>query len=120
MALNYLDFDYSEDTEEVGMFEAMASTGPQQVEAVHAEIVEVLDWAHATFPDRRGPVGDGGDWDYDLQGMRETTAPETIEFDEHTHALQVRLGAAGAPRHTLTLSITGTSEFCEAFRQRFG
>lgn len=118
--MRYLDFDYSEDTAGIGVFDAMASTGTQQAAAVRAEAAEVLAWAHATFPGRRGPVGEGGDWDYDLQGMRETTAPETIEFDEHTHALQVRLGAAGAPRHTLTLSVTGTSEFCEAFRQRFG
>lgn len=119
MALNYLDFDYSEDTEDVGMFEAMASTGPQQIAAVHAEIVEVLDWAHATFPGRRGPVGDGGDWDYDLQGMREIASSETIEFDAHTRQLDIRLGPPGSPRHTVTLSITGTREFCEAFRQRF-
>lgn len=119
MTLNYLDFDYSEDTADVGMFDAMASTGPQQVAAVHAEIIEVLGWAHASFPGRRGPVGDGGDWDYDLQGMREIASAETIEFDEHTRQLEVRLGPAGSPRHTVILSITGTREFCEAFRQQF-
>lgn len=119
MTLNYLDFDYSEDTEDVGTFDAMAATGPQQVAAVHAEIVEVLVWAHSTFPERRGPVGDGGDWDYDLQGMQEIASPEIIEFHEHTRELLVRLGPPGSPRHTITLSITGTREFCEAFRQRF-
>jgi hypothetical protein len=120
MTLNYLDFDYSEDTEDIGVFDAMASTGPQQIAAVHAEIVQVLEWAHANFAGRRGPVGDGGDWDYDLQGMQEITVPEAIDFDPHTHRLQVHAGPAATPRHTITLSISGTREFCGAFRLRFG
>ena len=39
MTLDYLDFDYSEDTEGVGVFDAMASTGAEQVAAVRAEVV---------------------------------------------------------------------------------
>ena len=42
MTLNYLDFDYSEDTEGVGVFDAMATIGPQQVGAVHAEIEQLI------------------------------------------------------------------------------
>ncbi|MBT2299553.1 hypothetical protein J7E70_03650 [Variovorax paradoxus] len=95
MTLNYLDFDYSEDTEGIGVFDAMAATAPDQAAAVDAEIALVLDWASASFPDRRGPVGDGGDWDYDLQDMQE-----------------------GGWR-TVTLSISGTREFCAAFSLRF-
>ncbi|MGJ7509212.1 hypothetical protein [Variovorax sp. GT1P44] len=119
MTLDYLDFDYSEDTEGVGVFDAMATTSPQQVAAVHAEIVQVLDWAHATFPGRRGPVGDGGDWDYDLQGMQEVTIAETIEFDKDAHRVRVRAGEPATPRHTVTVSISGTPEFCDAFRAQF-
>jgi hypothetical protein len=119
MTLDYLDFDYSEDTEGVGVFDAMATTGPQQVAAVHAEIVQVLEWAHATFPGRRGPVGDGGDWDYDLQGMQEVTIAETIEFDEDAHRVRVRAGQPTTPRHTVTVSISGTPEFCAAFSAQF-
>lgn len=119
MTLDYLDFDYSEDTEGVGVFDAMATTGPQQVAALHAEIVQVLDWAHATFPGRRGPVGDGGDWDYDLQGMQEVTIAETIEFDEDAHRVRVRAGRPATPRHTVTMSISGTPEFCAAFGAQF-
>ncbi len=119
MTLNYLDFDYSEDTEGIGVFDAMASTGPQQVAAVHAEIVTVLDWAHANFPGRRGPVGEGGEWDYDLQGMREASTPETVDYDPATRALKVQAGPAGATRHTVSLSIGGTPEFCAAFGSQF-
>lgn len=119
MTLNYLYFDYGEDTEGVGTLEAMASTWPEQVPAVQAEIARVLDWAYAAFPDRRGPIGEGGDWDYDLQGMQEFTAPETIQYDEATRQLSVQVGPTGKPRHTVTVSISGTSEFCSAFRQQF-
>ncbi|CAN7166752.1 MULTISPECIES: hypothetical protein [unclassified Variovorax] len=95
MTLNYLDFEYSEDTQGIGAFDAMASTAPDQAAAVDAEIALVLDWASASFPDRRGPVGDGGDWDYDLQDTQE------------------------AGWRTVTLSISGTREFCAAFSLRF-
>ena len=42
MTLNYLEFDYSEDAEYMGTFEALASVSPAQVAAVHAEVAEVL------------------------------------------------------------------------------
>ena len=114
MSLRYLDFDYSEDTEDIGVFEAMATTGPQQAAAVHAEIIEAL-------PGRRGPVGDGGgEWDYDLQAMQELTVPQTLEYDEARGRLEVRTGPACTPRHTVTLTISGTPAFCAAFRDRFG
>ena len=119
MTLDYLDFDYSEDTEGVGVFDAMASTGPQQVAAVHAEIVRVLDWAHSTFGERGAPVDDGGEWDYDLQGMQEISRPETLDFDPVERRLGVRQGPPGTPRHTVTLSISGTPAFCAAFRREF-
>jgi hypothetical protein len=118
MALDYLDFDYSEDTEGIGVFDAMATTGPQQVAAVHSEIARVLDWAHANFPGR-GPVGEGGDWDYDLQGVQEVSIEETIEFDEGAHRVRVRVGQPTMPRHTVTLSIGGTPAFCAAFSAEF-
>lgn len=120
MTLNYLHFDCGEDTDGVGTLEAMASTWPEQVKAVQAEVARVLDWAYAAFPDRRGPIEEGGDWDYDLQAMQEFTAPETIHYDEVTRLFSTHVGAAGKPRHTVTVSISGTSGFCSAFRQQFG
>jgi len=119
MTLDYLDFDYSEDTEGVGVFDAMASTGAEQVAAVRAEVVKVLDWAHADFGAPRGPVGDGGDWDYDLQGMQESSVAQSMLFDPLEHRLRVQPGAPGAVRHTVSLSISGTEAFCAAFREAF-
>jgi len=120
MALNYLVFDYSEDTEGVGTLEAAASTWPEQVPAVQAELARVLDWAFAAFAGRRGPLEEGGDWDYDLQGMLEFTAPQTATYDALTRRLSVHPGPAGKPRHSYTLVFSGTAEFCDAFRVQFG
>lgn len=119
MALQYLRFDFSEDTEGTGTFEAMASTWPEQVAAVQTEIVRVLGWAHQAFPGTRGPVAEGGDWDYDLHGVREFTAPEQITYEAVTGSLKVQAAVPGKPRHTVTLLLSGTDEFCSLFRQKF-
>ncbi|SFU60395.1 hypothetical protein SAMN05216350_10370 [Polaromonas sp. YR568] len=120
MSLRYLNFDYAEGTDGTGTLEAMASIWPEQTPAVHAEIAKVLTWAHAEFPGRRGPLDEGFDWDYDLHGLREITAPEAVHYDEVTRQISVEAGPAGKPRHTLTLSLSGTPVFCEAFIQQFG
>ena len=119
MSLHYLDFDYSEDEQGIGTFDAMASTAPQHVVAVRAEMARVLDWAFATFPDVRAPLDEGGEWDYNLEGQQEWTAHEAIAYDEVTGKFSSQLAPAGAPRHTVTLSLSGSPQFCEAFRQRF-
>ena len=120
MQLDYLDFDYSETGEDIGTFEAVASVWPEQVAAVQAEIAQVLDWAHAAFSGQRGPVGEGGEWDYDLQAMQEFTVPQTMDYDPLTRRVVMRPGSPGRPRHTVTLTISGTGEFCLALRQQFG
>jgi hypothetical protein len=48
MPLSYLDFDYSEDEQGWGNFDAMASVLPPQRPALQAELAQVLNWAHAT------------------------------------------------------------------------
>jgi hypothetical protein len=109
LSLDYLHFDYAEGSDGTGTLEAMASTWPDQAPAVHAEVVRVLDWAHAEFPGRRGPLEEGFDWDYDLHAMRELTVPETLHYDEAAHRLTIEAGPAGRPRHTLTLSLSEVS-----------
>ncbi len=121
MTLDYLDFDYSENGEDdtaFGTFDALASVGPAQVEAVHAEISDVLAWAHAVFGEP-GPVADGFAWDCDLQALREYSVADVLHYDAGRRALVVEPGAAGVPRHTVGLSLSGSSDFCEALRERF-
>ena len=94
--LHYLDFDYSEDDAGCGTWDAMASVWPAQLEALRAEVAQVLDWAHGEFPNRHGPLDDGGEWDHDLQNVQE------------------------AGRQTLTLTLSGTPAFGAAWRAQFG
>ncbi|WP_341888311.1 hypothetical protein [Variovorax sp. YR752] len=96
--LRYLDFDYSEDTEDHGTFDAMASTQPERTPEVEAEIDLVLAWAETTFPGARGALDEGAMWDCDVQRTQE----ENPRLD------------------TLTLSLSGTADFCAALRERFG
>lgn len=119
MALRYLDFDYSEDEQGWGTFDAMASTLAPQLGAVRAEIAQVLDWAHRDFPGLRAPLDEGGEWDYDLQAQQEWNATEDLDYDEGTRAFTSRLNPPGPARHTLTLSIGGSPQFCQALRQQF-
>ena len=97
--MDYLDFDLSEDEHGYGSLEAMASVSAAQVAAVQAEIQQVLDWAHAAFLGMQAALDEGGEWDFQLSQQAETVA--------------------GQPRQTFTLSLTGTPQFCEAFRQQF-
>ncbi|GAB3476453.1 hypothetical protein [Polaromonas eurypsychrophila] len=99
MSLQFLNFDFSEDPEGGGTFDAMASVRSAQLAAARAEIAEVLDWAETAFAGQRAPLDEGGEWDVDLQ--------------EHADA-------ASPPWHVLTLSISGSAAFCAAFMQRFG
>jgi len=120
MTLRYLEFDYSEDDEGTGTWDAMASVTEPHLPALHAEIAEVLGWAHTAFKDQHGPIEDGAAWDYDLQAVREVSTVQTLAFDETTHQLVASAGPPALPRHTVTLSISGTTAFCEEFRMRFG
>jgi hypothetical protein len=97
-ALQYLDFDFSEDEHGLGSFDAMASVLPAQLPALQAEIARVLDWAQGSFT--RGALDDGFDWDYDLQLAAEQVGPSL--------------------RHTASLTLGGVAPFCLALREAFG
>ena len=99
-SLSYFDFDYSEDELGWGNFDAMASVLLAQRAALHAELAQVLNWAHRAFAHQQAPLDEGGEWDYDLQEHQEVCPPTAV-------------------RHTLTLSISGTAAFCAAFKQQF-
>jgi hypothetical protein len=118
MSLEFLDFDFSDDEQGHGSFDAMASATPAQLPALEREILRVLDWAQENFPDARGPLEDGGEWDAQLHGTQEIATPL------HVHRLGGRLvlepRGTGVPRVTLSLTLCGTPGFCEAFRDAFG
>lgn len=120
MPLHYLDFDYSEDDDGNGTWDAMASVTPAHRPALRAEIETVLRWAHRTFAGQRAPLDEGGDWDFDLQTLHEGAAPDQWHYDEATGQITVTPGASSQTRHTVTLSLSGTASFGAALRAHFG
>lgn len=120
MQLIYLDFDYSEDDEGTGLFDALATVNGARWPALQAEAAAVLAWAHAHFPDGPAPVEDGGSWSHDLHARQELTVPVAVRFDAERGTLETNPGTPDAPRHTLGLSISGTAAFCAALREAFG
>jgi hypothetical protein len=124
MALDWLEFDYSEDAEGNGSFDAMAAASPAQLAALQGEIVRVLDWAHAHFGEPL-PPDEGGEWHYELQGVQELSTPLQVDLvgwggnPSSPGRLHLHAGTPGAPRVTLSLTLSGTPAFCVAFRQQF-
>jgi hypothetical protein len=124
MTLDWLEFDYSEDAEGNGSFDAMAAASPAQLAALESEIVSVLAWAHAHFGDPL-PPDEGGEWHYELQGLHEVSTPLHVDFagwggnPSPPQRLHSRPGASAAARVTLTLTIGGTPNFCAALREQF-
>jgi hypothetical protein len=78
----------------------------------------VLAWAQREFGPARSEA-DEGEWGYELQGVREVATTLQVDFDERAQRIALRDEAAGAPRVTLSLTVTGTPSFCDAFRSAF-
>jgi hypothetical protein len=95
--VNFLSLDLSEGSDGVATLEAMAATSAEEHAAVMAEVQQVLEWAWTNFPHTHGPADDGMDWDHDLQ-----TAIEDGRW------------------HAVTLTLTGSARFVEAFLAAFG
>jgi hypothetical protein len=95
--LTYLDFERADAGDGVHALEAMASTRAGQHAAVMAEVARVLDWAWQQFPEGHGPLDDGLDWDHDL-----------------------RVVAEDGGWHTVSLTISATARFADAFELAFG
>lgn len=119
MKLHYLEFDYSEDADGHGAFDAMASAVPAQLPALQDEVLRVLAWAEREFEGRRGPLDEGGDWDCELQGVQEVATTLDVDYDLASMRMTLHPGATGSPRVTLSLTLTGTPQFCAAFRSEF-
>lgn len=119
MTLTFLDFDYSDDDDGHGSFDAMAAVSPAQWPLVQAEVQRVLAWAHREFPGARGDLDEGGQWDWELQGVRETPTTLHLYYDDAASQLRVDDGEPGQPRITVSLTLTGTPAFCAALREAF-
>lgn len=119
MQLQYLDFDFSDEESGRGSFDAMASVVPARLPAPLDEIAAVLRWANETFG-AAGALQDEGEWDYELQALAEPATPLQIAYDESAGALSLGPAADASSRITLTLTLSGSPGFCDAFRASFG
>lgn len=118
--LDYLEFDYSEDDEGTGTWDAIASVTDAHLVPLQDEIVRLLAWATEQFPGRRGPVEEGGAWDYDLQSEPDDAPLQTLHYDPASRRLQPAVPRQAGVRHTFTLSLSGNREFAQALQSAFG
>jgi hypothetical protein len=117
MQLHYLDFDFTDEESGRGSFDAMASVVPARLPYLLSELCAVLGWATDTFGPA-GALGDDSAWDYALHAEAESGTPLDIGYDERTGEVALD-PIAGAARTTVTLTLTGSAAFCEAFRTAF-
>lgn len=94
--MRYLEFAASDDGQERGSWEAMASVRAAERDAARAEAQQLLAAAERDAPGPRGPEEDGGLWDAELQ--------EQTEADGWT---------------TITVTLTGPWDWGTALVQRF-
>ena len=59
-------------------------------------------------------------WHYDLHGVQEVSTPLLLDFDETSGQLRTATGNPAAPRTTVTLTISGSADFCAALRDAVG
>lgn len=121
MPLHYLDFDHSEDADGNATWDAMANVPAERLDALLAEISQVLAWAHTGYPGPCGPLDEGGDWYFHLQALGEDGSPPA-ELRYDAICAQVRISHPACPpaRHTLTLTLCGSPAFAAALHQKFG
>jgi hypothetical protein len=117
--LRWLDFEISEGDDGTTTLDALTSVRPADRDALAADIVRVLDWAHTRYPGVQGPVEEGGDWDFDLQ-LVESAAGATLHYDASARRLVWHGDAAAPPRITVALTVSGTPAFCDALQAAFG
>ncbi|MEJ7928950.1 hypothetical protein WG922_03095 [Ramlibacter sp. AN1015] len=117
MSLHFLDFDYSEDDAGNGSFDAMAAADPARLPALQDEVLRVIAWAEDHFPGARGPLDAGGEWDWALEGVSEVAT--TLDLQVAAGRLLATARETGAPRVTLSFTLSGTPQFCAAFREAF-
>lgn len=119
MALDYLDFEYSEDEDGNGTWDAMASVADTRWSALLQEVAQVLRWASQDFRGRRAPLDEGGDWDYDLSAQDDDNArPLRIRWEHASRSIEAEAPQAGGYT-TLTLTLTGTTAFGDGLRDAF-
>lgn len=115
-ALQFLDFDQSEDAHGTVGWDAMASPTPTHNAALLAEVGHLLDRLH-TRHDPPGPLDEGHAWDCDLQVQFEDGTPVAWHWHERRVRWPWPEHMPPNTRLTLSLSLTGGPEFTHTLEQ---
>ena len=122
MDLQLLDFDCSEDTEGVVCWDALAQPHPRHNIALLHEVEQVLAWAHGFDAQGPGPLEDGANWDFDLQATLhaggQASQDARLLFDPKKGQIHKDTADLLHPV-ALSLSLSGTPGFAQAFRERW-
>ena len=116
MNLEFLEFDCSEDSEGVVCWDALAQPAARHTPALLHEVTRLLAWAHRFGPQAPGPLEDGADWDFDLH-IHRAHAPVSVHWDSMQEKLDLSPTPSTDDVITLSLSISGTPAFAQAFRE---
>lgn len=116
--MKYLEFDYSEDADCNGTFDAVASVGEPRWHELRAEVGELLRWAEQHWG-ARVPLDEGGCWDAALEAVHESVQPLAVDVDSSGTLLASPVGETQS-RYTLSVTLCGSPAFCASLRERFG
>jgi hypothetical protein len=122
MDLQYLEFDCSEDTEGTVCWDALAQPAPAHTSALLREVTQLLIWASRQGLPGPGPLDEGTDWDFDLQVKLHTgsdSIPTSAVFHPEFGSLTLQPEPQNGYRLELSLSLSGTPGFADAFRQQW-
>ena len=125
MVLEYLDFDHSEEASGAASWDALASVPPGRLPAALREVHAVLAWAHAAFGAPHEGDAELGEWSFDLQCLQERASGTGASADLGLRyvARQPRLEHEAIDpqggRCTLSLSLSGSATFAQAFAEAF-
>lgn len=126
MNLEFLEFDCSEDTDGVVCWDALAHPAARHTTALLHEVTQLLVWASRFSPQGPGPLDEGADWDFDLQVQLHSAHSQhntPAQAQTYWHAAQQTLDIRPAPgpdeRVELSLSLSGTPAFAQAFREHW-
>lgn len=122
--LAFLEFDCSEDSEGVVCWDALAQPAASHTAALLREVTQLLSWASRFGRQGPGPLDEGADWDFDLQiQLHPPHSQHSTPAQAQWHPAQQTLNIHPAPgpedRVELSLSLSGTPAFAQAFREHW-
>jgi hypothetical protein len=118
MNLEFLEFDCSDDGEGVVCWDALAQPAARHTRALLQEVTQLLAWSHRLAMQEPAPLEDGADWDFELHILW-ANAPVSAHWDKAQEKLDLSPQPTTGEAITLSLSISGTPAFAQAFRDHW-